>query len=149
MLNPASLGDWPEELLEGECFPACLARLLAWTRLQEWMDTAPAAQEGEFRRQLERASHHCHWLEQHQQNFLPVQAWFWREKARLVGFLGGDQVGLELAQWRHQIPFVTCHLAGKSCQPRGKFPSLRAGHGLCCTIDMAAGWVNGSRVGKG
>ena len=90
LLDPASLKEWPEELLEGEGFPAYLARLLAWTSLQKWMDSAPASQESEFRRQLERSSFHCGWLEARQHHYLPLQAWFLREKARLVGFQGGD-----------------------------------------------------------
>ena len=90
LLDPGQLQTWPEPLLEGQDFPAYLARLLAWTRLQEWMDRAPPEQESEFLRQLDRASYHCHWLEQHQQDFLPLQPWFWREKARLEGFQGRD-----------------------------------------------------------
>ena len=90
LLDPSQLQEWPEALLEGEDFPAYLARLLAWTRLQEWMDKAPPEQEAEFLHQLERARYHCHWLEQRHHDFLPLQAWFWREKARLEGFQGRD-----------------------------------------------------------
>jgi PAS domain-containing protein len=86
--NPDSLKDWPEELLEGEHYAGCLARLIGWTRLQEAIEQAPPAQPlGPW---LEMSQRQADWLE----GRVParLEAWFFREKARLVGFQNGDSL---------------------------------------------------------
>ncbi|MBT9589211.1 hypothetical protein IV102_38135 [bacterium] len=88
--NPASVSHWPAELRSGDHFSGFLARLLEWTELQEWMDTAPVGQEGEIEKQLPRARLYCQWLRARVDGNLPLRAWFLREKARLIGLEGGD-----------------------------------------------------------
>ncbi|MBN9418476.1 MAG: hypothetical protein J0I12_23705 [Candidatus Eremiobacteraeota bacterium] len=86
--NPASLKDWPEELLEGADYAGCLARLIGWTQLQEAIEQAPPAQPlGPW---LEMSQRQADWLEGRVPELL--QAWYFREKARLVGFQGGDSL---------------------------------------------------------
>lgn len=86
--NPGSLKDWPEALLEGSDYAGCLARLIGWTRLQEAIEQAPPGQP--LSSWLEMSQRQADWLE----GRIPeaLEAWFFREKARLVGFQGGDNL---------------------------------------------------------
>lgn len=116
--NPQTLSDWPEELLEGDHFPGFLARLLSWTRLLQALDDAPAHLEAMVCQQLERCEGHLAWLDSRAQQFPAVLSWYWREKARLLGMLGGDPLpwlekslrqAAALQQW-HEVELVRAFL---------------------------------------
>jgi len=107
--DPASVAEWSAELRQGDHFAGFLARLLEWTELLDWMDTAPPGQEVEVERQMPRARRLGQWLEARHESNRPLRAWFLREKARLVGLEGGDplpwierslQQAAHLQQWR-------------------------------------------------
>ncbi len=118
LAQPDTLRDWPEDLLEGDDFPGFLARLLAWTRLLQAVEDSPVHLEVQLTEQLELCHRHQDWLEVRADRYPIVRAWYWREKARLVGMLEGDPLpwlekslrqAADLQQW-HELEKVRAFL---------------------------------------
>lgn len=112
LMRPASLKNWPDEELGGQHFAAVLARLIAWTQLQQEMDRAPASCERRFRQLLPSAQQQEALLKKSIHAYPILQPWFWRESGRLQGFAGGDPLpkferSLRLAAGLNQLHQVS------------------------------------------